>query len=281
MPIQPIPSGLVSRMEPLKGIKAVAFDVYGTLLISDTGQMLHKTDGLHVTAEEDRKSIVLEAAVSAGIKLPAASAGRLASDLDSEIRRLQLTAKAAGIVHPESDIRDVWTSVLRETEVSVTFGQIERLAVEYEIRVNRTWPMPGALGCLQDLYGSTELGIISNAQFLTPLILDQQLGSSFSDLIPRDQCFWSYEHGHAKPGKVLFEIASDCFEKMGIDRCSCLFVGNDMRNDIWAAATCGWRTALFAGDARTLKLRKDDERCRSLRPDLTINTLAQLPPLIQ
>ena len=138
-------------MEPLKGIKAVAFDVYGTLLISDTGQMLHKTDGLHVTAEEDRKSIVLEAAVSAGIKLPAASAGRLASDLDSEIRRLQLTAKAAGIVHPESDIRDVWTSVLRETEVSVTFGQIERLAVEYEIRVNRTWPMPGALGCLQDI----------------------------------------------------------------------------------------------------------------------------------
>ena len=279
--MQPIPAGITSRVQPLVGIRAVAFDVYGTLLISDTGQMLHRTDGLQLSDEEDRKSIVCEAVASAGIRLPAGSAGRLVADLSGEISRAQVTAKASGIAYPDPDVRDVWTSVLRETEVSVTPRQIELLAVEYELRVNPTWPMPGARNCLRALHGIAELGIISNAQFLTPLIIDEQLGPSFGDLIPRDQCFWSYQYSRAKPGKELFEAASDCFMKMGIDRSACLFVGNDMRNDIWTAATCGWRTALFAGDARTLRLREDDECCRGLEPDLTITTLAQLPPLLR
>ncbi|MGD8667822.1 MAG: hypothetical protein PVI58_17580, partial [Desulfobacterales bacterium] len=62
----------------------------------------------------------------------------------------------------------------------------------------------------------------------------------------------------------------------GIARSSTLVVGNDMLNDIYPAKKMGFQTALFAGDARSLRLRKDDPRCHDLRADLILTDLEQL-----
>jgi len=53
-------------------------------------------------------------------------------------------------------------------------------------------------------------------------------------------------------------------------------VGNDMLNDIMPAAKLGWQTTLFAGDQRSLRLRRDREECRMVRPHLVISDLRQL-----
>ena len=45
----------------------------------------------------------------------------------------------------------------------------------------------------------------------------------------------------------------------------------------WARARAGLRTALFAGDARSLRLRRDDPRCAAVCPDLVLTGLSQLP----
>ena len=63
----------------------------------------------------------------------------------------------------------------------------------------------------------------------------------------------------------------------GIEPGQTLYVGNDMRNDVLTAARSGCRTALFAGDRRSLRLRGDDPDCRGLRPDLVITEWTQLP----
>ena len=53
------------------------------------------------------------------------------------------------------------------------------LATEYECRVNPVWPMPGARDCLRELAGAgLALGIVSNAQFYTPPMLQALLGES-------------------------------------------------------------------------------------------------------
>ena len=54
-------------------------------------------------------------------------------------------------------------------------------------------------------------------------------------------------------------------------------VGNDVRNDLLGARAAGLRTALFAGDARSLRLRRDDPRCAAVCPDLVLTHLSQLP----
>jgi putative hydrolase of the HAD superfamily len=63
---------------------------------------------------------------------------------------------------------------------------------------------------------------------------------------------------------------------MGIAAESALYVGNDLRNDIQPAAQAGFRTALFAGDRRSLRLHRDDQQCRDLSPDWVVTDLGQL-----
>lgn len=59
-----------------------------------------------------------------------------------------------------------------------------------------------------------------------------------------------------------------------------LFVGNDMLKDIYPAQQLGIRTALFAGDARSLRLRKEDPLLNGVVPDFTINNLEQIREII-
>ena len=60
-----------------------------------------------------------------------------------------------------------------------------------------------------------------------------------------------------------------------------LYVGNDMLNDVWTASQCGLRTALFAGDQRSLRMRGDDPRCADLEPDVIITKLSQLLAVVR
>lgn len=278
-PLQPVPAGAAARLRRLPGVRAVAFDVYGTLLISAAGEPTGCAEPGSGTA-----AFAAEAVAAAGIALPEAAVGRLPAALGAEIARRRAAQRSAGVRYPDPDIRGTWRAVLDDAVgagAAPTTAQVERLAVEFELRANPTWPMPHALETLQALHGRAAIGIVSNAQFYTPLILRELLGAPFDALIPPDRRVCSYRHGRAKPGVELFEAASDRFAAAGIDRSECLFVGNDMRNDVRPAAACGWRTALFAGDARSLRTRDDDERCRSLRPDLILTSLAQLPPLLR
>ena len=43
-----------------------------------------------------------------------------------------------------------------------------------------------------------------------------------------------------------------------------------------AAGKAGFKTALFAGDMRSLRLRRDDPEVENIKPDFIIDDLAQL-----
>ena len=54
------------------------------------------------------------------------------------------------------------------------------------------------------------------------------------------------------------------------------YIGNDRRNDMAPAQDVGFQTILFAGDARSLRMRDDDPTCNHVQPDLRITHLDQL-----
>jgi putative hydrolase of the HAD superfamily len=121
------------------------------------------------------------------------------------------------------------------------------------------------------------MGIISNAQFYTPYLFHGFLHSHPKDLgFHPELTFYSFKFGYAKPSIFMFQIAAERLENRSIPAHSTLFLGNDMLNDIHPAKQIGFKTALFAGDARSLRLRKDDHRCKNLDPDLVITDLGQL-----
>lgn len=269
--LAPQPTGLEPRLVSLIGLRAVLFDVYGTLLVSGSGDV-----GTALTkARAEAFADALEAA-----SLPAApDPGRAVDRLFTVIRSFHESARLRGIDFPEVDIRDVWRNVVADwCGEPPTNDAIEVLTIEYEMRVNPTWPMPGLVEVTSGLASrGLRLGLISNAQFLTPHLFPALTGQDLSALgFAERPRVYSYQHGTAKPGRGLYEIAARQLAKDGIEPSQALYVGNDLLNDIWPAKQVGFRTALFAGDARSLRLREDDVRCRGLEADLLVTALPQL-----
>jgi putative hydrolase of the HAD superfamily len=279
-PLFPISTNESPQLEPLEGIRAVIFDVYGTLIISGSGD-------ISLAAEENRDEPLRQALEAAGIgSLPVDVP--LADRFHATIRRAQAERKQDGVSYPEVEIREVWTEFLAELAVDgLSFPRpskagIEALAIDYENRVNPVWPMPHLVETLAALRSQELLlGIVSNAQFYTRMMFPAFLGQPLSALgFALDCTVWSYQEREGKPSTKLYEILVERLAAREIRPENALYVGNDLRNDIWPAARLGLRTALFAADQRSLRWRRDDARLKDVRPDRILTDLFQLPRLL-
>ncbi len=268
----PVPTEVDVVLVRLPAIRAVLFDVYGTLFISANGG----AGAEHADAFRGAiKATVLTADIDAGMGVRC---------LRTTIERRHGVLRSRGIEYPEVEMRDIWRDTVAEL---VAAGHLppsaldvdpSRLAVEYEARANPTWPMPGlreTLGAL--VRGGVVVGLVSNAQFFTPELFPALLGDC-AEALGVDPTFqyFSYRHGQAKPGVHLYEQARRDLARRGIRPGEVLHVGNDMLNDVVPASRVGFRTALFAGDARSLRLRTGDRRIESVRPDLVVPGLPSL-----
>jgi len=263
----PIDTGLDAVVTPKAPVQAVLFDVYGTLFISRAGD-------IGAAKEEAARNIdaIAELCARHGITMPVSPMLDAFFECIGTIKRALRDGK--GIQYPEVVIEDIWSSLLGVTDISL----LQSFALEYEMIVNPVYPMPH----LQELLsackrGKVVMGIISNAQFYTPYLFVSLLGQSLTELgFREDLLLFSYMLGYCKPSHEPFERAAQVLKESGIDATNTLYVGNDMRKDIAPSAAAGFQTALFAGDARSLNLREEDQSCAHIRPDIIITDLAQI-----
>jgi putative hydrolase of the HAD superfamily len=269
VPMVPDPPPLPPEFEALRSIpfergkiRAILFDVYGTLFCSAAGDigviahnMIEGTAAGNVTGQ------------GAALDDLAGQYGMFGVDMRlwfrdkvTEIHR----AHSAETQWPEVNVEEIW-------------GDRE-LALRYELAVNPVYPMPGAAETIAALReAGCVLGIVSNAQFFTPLLFETFFNAPPEGLgFDPDLLVWSYEMGEAKPSPRLFQTAARALAVKGIAAAECAFVGNDMLSDMYGAVNAGFQGVLFAGDSRSLKLREDDSRARGLRPFAVIRDLAEM-----
>lgn len=280
-PLAPIPTGVAPRLAPLPGIRAVLFDIYGTLLVSATGD-------IGSGAANPPGEAFAQALQAAG--LTAVASGEQGAALFREVvEQFHAESRGRGVEYPEVDIVEVWRRLLPRTAAIDPSGAtptdelLRRVAVEYEVRVNPVWPMPHLEPTLAALAESGyRLGVISNAQFYTPELFVALLGKSLADLaIAPEMQYYSYRAGEAKPGMALYQAAQRQLQASGITPGETLYVGNDLLNDCLPAAQIGFRTALFAGDRRSLRMREGDPRVANLTPDAIVTDLADVLGMLQ
>jgi len=284
-PLAPLPTDTEAQLDKLPAVKAVLFDVYGTLFVSGSGDV-------GTAAATDTAEAMTQALEAAHYKGDLEKAGELGKDrLRAEVLEWHEASRAAGIEFPEVDIAKIWKKVvgrLRKEGIlkppRLDIEPIRKLALKYECLVNPVWPMQECLETIQVLRErGLVLGIVSNAQFYTPLLFSAFFEQTLEDIgFDPDCCIWSYRELKAKPSADLFPKAEKYLKKNhGIKLSETVYVGNDMLNDIYCASRAGCKTVLFAGDRRSLRLRETDERCIDLKPDAVITSLGQLPDLIQ
>jgi putative hydrolase of the HAD superfamily len=290
--LSPVPAGVSPVLPQELGVKAVLFDIYGTLLISGSGDIGISKDDQNILAFE-------EAFAFAGF-----STGRCPEAKDlffKTIARHHEETRAGGILHPEVEIRQVHLDVLNTmaetSRLSDDFSSswnsrfdelslerqlfIEAFALHFELAANPVWPMPDAASTLESLAAlHVPLGIVSNAQFYTPLTLEALLGKSLAGLgFDPDACAFSYALKTAKPAVTIFSGPLTVLSaKYGIAPSQVLYVGNDMKNDVWTSKEAGCKACAFCQDARSWRPRTGIHPYDQAEPDITITGLSQLLP---
>jgi len=264
-PLNPIPTSLKKSGKIDGKIKCILFDIYGTLFISGSGDIS--------IAEKESHNIhhLEQLLLKYGIKKKTPT---ILDDLFGAIKEKHDEMHGKGIDFPEVEIDSIWAGILGNNNLDF----IRRFAVEFEMLVNPVYPMPHIKELLLGCKGlKLLLGIISNAQFYTPYLFKWLLGSNMSDLgFHDDLIIFSYKFGYAKPSIFMFQHAAERLKNMNIQENSVLYIGNDMLKDIYPANKTGFKTALFAGDSRSLRLREDDPKCKNLSADIILTDLTQL-----
>ncbi|RLC08935.1 MAG: HAD family hydrolase [Deltaproteobacteria bacterium] len=269
-PLLPIPTVLHQRGLMEERVKCILFDIYGTLFISASGD-------ISIAQEQSPKMRELEQLLlNHQIRKTPQT---LLQALFQEIERKHAQLRHQGTDYPEVDIVRIWMHVLNDDHS----GRIRKFAAEFEMLINPVYPMPRLREMLSAFRKRKMLmGIISNAQFYTPYLFQWFLDSTPEALgFSPDLTFFSYQFGYAKPSAFLFHKAADALEPAGISPHSVLYVGNDMLNDIMPAMKTGFKTALFAGDNRSLRLREAHALCKDISPDLVITDIGQLPDCVK
>lgn len=263
--MEPVPTDLspLGRLKP--PIRCLLCDIYGTLLISASGDVGQDP---HHPLRYERLASVLE---RHGITRPAEE---MVASLHDAIKREHAQAKANGVDHPEVQIDAVWQRLLP----SKSREQIRKFALEFEMVFNPVWPMPGLSQLLSACRKrGIQLGIISNAQFFTPLLLEWLTDTPMKRLgFSPELTFFSYRHGVAKPSDRLFRMAAEQLKKSGIEPSHAAYIGNDLNKDILPAGNQGYQTILFAGDARSLRLEYETGQIDAPKPDLIVTGLHQV-----
>lgn len=230
-------------------IRAVIFDIYGTLLIAPPGTI--RPDATF----DPRLTSILESSGYPAIPSPT-------TVLHQTVLRHHAQSPHE---HPEIDLRAVWQEMLSTTD------DLTSLIGVVEDAWHPCQPMPGASETLHRLADDgILLGILSNAQANTLPTLGKALGSASRRFDP-DLTVLSYQHLIAKPSPALFQLLAGKLASRGIAPSETLFVGNDPRQDIIPATAAGFRTALFTG-------HPDSLRPGECTPDLTLRSLSEILP---
>lgn len=282
--LKPIPTTFCPNLktDSQDQIKAVIFDIYGTLLISFSGDIDQAT-----LSNENMRD-----AMNAGeFNINDCDDGLcsfLLEQLQVKIEEQHRELRSKGHPFPDVDIFRVWDEIFKAAEKKGLFKRTgdESLAdtiFVFEILSNRVYPMPGMKETLLAIKEKgIPMGIVSNAQFYTPIIMNYFLTGEITckqniEYFEKDLSVYSYKELRAKPDTELFNKFIPTLEhKYNVLPHEAIFVGNDMLKDMYTARNAGLQTVLFAGDERSLRLRENDARVKGLFPNFIINDLSQL-----
>ena len=269
-PLTVVPVQIEAR--PPRNYEAVIFDIYGTLLTS------------RATTADAQASAIADICVDVfPDHTPPAlhHCHVIRNGFYQQLKHSLATLQARGQKPTEVDFRNVWAQVLqKELSLGETkhLQQVELFAFLYAITTHRVWPQPDLLPTIKGLADKQiPLGVISNAQFYTPIIvsyfLDCELSFNTATIPWFEQrlTFYSFQHGYAKPDDYFFVEAKEQLAEMNLDPAKTLYVGNDYRNDIDSANRNGLCSVLYAGDQSACRMNHP-----TAEPDFIVTNLTQL-----
>ena len=287
-----VPVAARAHDKPLAGIRAVVWNLYGTLLRVTDGELLlsHHT--------ELRMQVALEKTISefnmwnSMTRKPGAPWEYILPKYRATLEDLELTAKVAPGDFGHANGSAVWRRILdmlgqKEYQYDKEFyGSLDQLAEKiayfFQLCLQGVEAAPNAAAALTAVsqLGLVQ-GLLTDAQ---PFSLIQALRAfgQQSKLPPLNELFdpacliLSCQLGVRKPSATLYDTCVQRFAEKGIQPQEILYVGNRLQSDLAVAKQLGIRTALYVGDKLSLKASSAEINHKDLRPKRLLTDLKQI-----
>ncbi len=291
-PPKRIPVAAKPSIEPLAGIRGVAFSVYGTLLRITDGQLLHS----HPV--ELRMEIALERTIkefgmwNSMVRRPGAPWQSMIVRYNNALDELKMARTETIGDQPEIDSVRLWLKLIRQLQQKEytydvsSYGDLEQFAEKvaffFHSCLQGLEAEEDALATLQALSaGGKRLGLIADAQRFTEVQMLRAIGRqgtlrSLDELFDPALVTFSYREGVRKPSKSLYRRALVRFRRMGIPAGQVLYVGTRLRDDLAIAKEAGMRTALLAADRTSLAATRDELAVPEVKPDRLLTCLSHV-----
>jgi FMN phosphatase YigB (HAD superfamily) len=295
-PPKRVPVKATPSTEPLYGVRALAFDVYGTLLRISDGQLLlqhPQTLRMEIALEKTIKEFNMWNSMT---RRPGAAWEGMIVRYTRVLDELRLSTTHAIGDLPEVDTALLWMKLIRQLQQKgysyeeSTYGDLEhfseKVAFFFHSCLQGVEAQDDALPTLRSLAGvGRRLGLIADAQRFTPIqtlraFRRQGTLRSLDELFDPALVTVSFREGIRKPSRSLYSRALDRFRRMGIAASQVLYVGTRLRDDVAVAREAGMQTALLATDKISLSATREELADPELRPDRLLTSLSQLREVI-
>jgi FMN phosphatase YigB (HAD superfamily) len=292
-PAPPVPQELRAKahLTSLPGLRAVTWNIYGTLLTISGGELIfehpHKFI-MDIALDKTLQEFKMWGSMTRKPGQPAEYLGQIYARVLSDQRMVPSPAEK----YPEIAAESIWEEIIKklfQKEYQFDagfFGSLNeysrKIAYFFHASLQGTACYAGAAEALQQVRERSLLqGLLADGQCFTPIQLQRGLarqkpGAVLADLIDRDLWALSGEVGARKPSERLFRKVLDELGRRGIAPHQVLHIGSRVVQDLAPARKLGMRTGLFAGDKESLRASAEQLKDPATRPDVLLTELNQI-----
>jgi FMN phosphatase YigB (HAD superfamily) len=275
-------------------VKAVLWNVYGTLLSIGGGELLFEHPNDFVMSVALDKTIAEFKMWSSMSRKPGAP-----SEYMRSIYAQLLLEQRTGPPNerfPEVASEKVWDAVIKrllqkDYKFDAGFyGSLNefsrKVAYFFHASLQGTSCYPDAAFALRNVReAGLKQAVLGDGQCFTMLQLQRGLKAQdgsirVEDLLDDAVNTLSFDVRGRKPSERLFRHALAKLAEQGITPSEVLHVGSRVGNDLVPARRLGMRTALFAGDRASLQATAEQVRDPGSKPDVLLTELSQIADIV-
>ena len=283
------------HLKRLPEVRAVLWNVYGTLLAIPTGDLLFEHPQpliMNVALDKTLQEFKMWASMS---RKPGQPADYLLQ-LYNQVLLEQKSFPGGGEKHPEVGSDRLWEALIKKLLHkdfkwdAGFFGSLNefsrKVAYFFHASLQGTACYPGAAAALRHVTASGLVqGFLADGQCFTPAQLQRGLAkqddsAKVDELIGADDRWLSYEIRGRKPSERLFRAALTALTDRGLDSGQILHVGSRIAQDVLPAKRLGMKTGLFAGDKASLQATPEQLKEANHRPDVLLTELSQIADVV-
>jgi FMN phosphatase YigB (HAD superfamily) len=283
------------HLKRLRGIRAVLWNVYGTLLAVPGGELYFEHPQklqMDVALDKTVQEFKMWGSMTRKPGQPSEYLGQLYAMALAEQR-----VSTGGEKHPEVVAERVWEALIKkllqkEYKFDAGFyGALNefsrKVAYFFHASLQGSGCYPGTAQTLQALAraGLTQ-GLLADGQCFTSVQLQRGLAQQdetarLDELVPPDLRFLSCDVRARKPSERLFRHALQTLADKGLTASEVLHVSSRLQTDLVPARRLGMKTALFAGDRASLQATPEQLNEPTSRPKVLLTELVQIVDVLR